>query len=519
MMAGSHARLRARAYRVWLVGCLCALLAHPLSADAAEPGQAQRTFRQGVEAYQAHRLEEAVRLFQQAITENPADSNSFYYLGLAQQRMKSHEKAVSAFREALKLAEGFEEVHLPLGISLYNLNHIEAARLELAKALLSDPANPNAHLFLGLIYMQRKQYPIAEPHFEAAKLNPELAPIARLNLGTLAFQLHQGETARREFEEVLRLSPEGELADIARTSLDVLARQEKSERPWKLSVEAGFEHSDNVTRIEADQVTNESDLSAILSAAASYRILDSSAWKAAIGYNFYQQLYDTVTTQDFQSHTGEMSLYKSYDMWEAGGEYSFNYNFLDESDFLQIQTVSARLHLFPQPWLFSQLSYSFQEKVFFQDKRRDGWAHLAGVNQFFFFDNFQGFVLVGLQYESENAHSGEFDFRGYTANASLRIPLAMVLPELSARRVSAFLPPDLSVEAGVTYRGRDFIKETESIGRRRNDDSRIYKIALKGSLLPGLTATVLYKYTNSGSNLGSVDYTENTFMVLFAYRF
>ena len=504
---------------VWLVGCLCVLLAHPSFTTAAEPKRAERTFRQGVEAYQANRLEEALRLFQQATSENPADSISFYYLGLTQQRLKSHEKAVLAFREALRLKEDSEEVHLPLGISLYSLKRREEARIELAKALRSDPTNGSAHLFLGLIYMERKQYPIAEPHFEAATLNPELAPLGRLNLGNLALQFHQEEKARREFEEVLRLSPEGELADIARASLDNLSRQKKAKRPWKLDVEVGFEHSDNVTRVEVDQVTNESDFSAILSGAASYRAFQNSGWTGGIGYNFYQQLYDKVTSQNFQSHTGEMSLYKSFSTWEAGGEYSFNYNLLDESDFLQIQAATARLHLFPQPWLFSQLSYSFQEKVFFQDNRRDALTHLAGVNQFFFFDNSRGFVLLGLQYENENARSGEFDFRGLTASATLRFPLAMILSAPSAQKAGTLLPPDLSIEGGFSYRGKDFTKQTDSIGGRRNDDSRIYKLALKGTLLPGLTATIQYKYTNSGSNLGSVNYTENTFMVLFAYRF
>jgi len=512
-------RVASLASSVLLGGCVCALLAYSSFAAAAEPKRSGHIFRQGVEAYQTHRLEEAVRLFHQAVTENPADSEAFYYLGLTQQRMKSHEKAAASFREALRLSEGFEEAHLPLGISLYSLKRYEEAAIEINRGLLSDPTNSSAHLFLGLVYMELKKFPIAEPHLRAATLTPDVAPIARLNLGTLAFQLHQEEKARREFEEVLRLAPEGELADAARTSLDALARQEKSKRPWKLSVEAGVEHSDNVTRIEADQVTNESDFSAVLSAAGSYRLLDTPAWKGSVGYNFYQQLYDKVATQDFQSHTGEMSLYKSFNKWEVGGEYSFSYNFLDEDDFLQIQAVTSRLHLFPRPWFFSQLSYSFQEKVFFQDKRRGGWAHLAGVNQFFFFDNSRGFVLVGFQYESENARSGELDFRGFTANASLRLPLAMILPGPSTRRASAFLPPDLSLEGGVTYRGKDFIKETESIGRRRNDDSRVYRIALKGSLLPGLTAAIQYKYTNSGSNLGSVNYTENTFMVLFTYHF
>lgn len=248
-----------------------------------------------------------------------------------------------------------------------------------------------------------------------------------------------------------------------------------------------------------------------------YRFFEKSGYTANAGYDFFQSVYDDISSQNFQSHTGEISFARAIRKWELGLDYSFNYNFLDKKDFLQIQTLSPRVSLQSAPWLYTQFSYSLQEKVFFRDSSRDAIAHIVGLSQFFFFDQNKGFLLIGGRVETENADGSQFDFRGYGANASLRFPLSWLHYLLAG--VFPETPWDPLFLTSVYYRLKDFTDTTPEIDRERKDETWTFQFSLETKLFLGIYGIIRFRHTKNDSNFNVVQYNENTLSLLIGHRF
>lgn len=509
-----------RGFGIWLVGAICCMaLASSAAEGAAAPESKPDLFQAGLKAYENGSYQKAIRLFQESIEKNPTESNSHYFLGITHQRLKKHQNAIQAFRKALSLNPERHDIQLPLGISLYRIKQYEEARLAFSKVLEGNPKSLDAHFFIGLIYLGEKKYRFAASHLEQAAKDKSLAPAAKLNLGTAYYHLKEFEKAKRQFQEVRQLDREGRFAESAKQLQELAESGSSLGRPWKLKAEGGIEFSDNVTQVESEQVTNVGDSAAIFSLEGQYKLFEKSGYGATAGYDFFQSVYDDITTQNFQSHTGGISFARAIKNWELGVDYRFNYNFLDKKDFLQIQTISPKISLLSKSWLFSQLSYSFQEKIFFRDSERDATAHLIGFNQFFFFAQSKGFLLIGGQFEAENADAQRFDFHGYSGNASVRFPLSLALSTLAGTEPTKNLPWNPVLLVGVSYRLKDFTSETPDIARERKDETWSIRAGLETKLFLGFYGIVQYRNTSNDSNLGTVKYNENILSLSIRHKF
>ena len=87
----------------------------------------EATFRLGLRAFQALQNEEALRLLQRAIQEDPSLANAHYFLGLTYQNLGDDEKALPAFQRALDLNPRLLEARSSFGASVYFLKRYREA--------------------------------------------------------------------------------------------------------------------------------------------------------------------------------------------------------------------------------------------------------------------------------------------------------------------------------------------------------------------------------------------------------
>jgi tetratricopeptide (TPR) repeat protein len=477
------------------------------------------TFQQAMSAYQAGRNQVAIKLFSEIVKRSPKDVRAHYFLGLAYQRVGADKKAIAMFRRILKLDPDYRDADQALGLTLYRLKQYRAAERRFRKILRRDKNDANANFFTGLIRQAAKDHAGAAPYFRRAAASPALAATARFNLGLAYYNLKRFDAARQSFEVVLTLSPEGELATGARQYISLMDSKARNDKRWSMGLEVGRERSNNISRAENDEVTGETDQAWVLGISGDYSFLKSDAWTGTAGYALSQSIYDNISAQNFQSHTATLSFTRELENFEAGLEYSFNHNTLDEQKFLRIHTISPSVSFFPQPTLYTTLGYDFLRKDFFSDRERDGFTNRVAANQFMFFAESKGYILLGLQYELENTFAPQYDLKSVYLNPVLQLPLAWAMTKSGWPSLAALMPRDAQARLGFSYRRKDYTKETASIGEERLDKTRNYGAALSAKILQDLKAEISFSHTDTDSNLVSVVSTENVWALTFSLDF
>jgi tetratricopeptide (TPR) repeat protein len=99
--------------------------------------QVTRLYQQGVEAYSAGQLRDAVRYFSQAGQQDPNFSDAFFNLGSIQYDQRNYPAAVDAFQRVLGLNPSDSEARFRLGLSYDKLQQFNEA----VNTLRAIPAN------------------------------------------------------------------------------------------------------------------------------------------------------------------------------------------------------------------------------------------------------------------------------------------------------------------------------------------------------------------------------------------
>lgn len=476
-------------------------------------------FQRGLTAYQAGRDQAAIRLFSEAVARSSGNVEFVYFLGLAQQRVGANRKAIALFRRVLKLDPARHDADQTLGLSLYRLKEFHAAERRFRKILRRDKTDANANFFIGLIRQELKDHRGAIPHFSRAAASPDLAPTARFNLGLAYYNLERMDAARRSFETVLTLLPRGDLVAGARQYIGLIDDRARTDRRWNLGLDIGRERSNNISRAVNDVVTGETDQAWVFGVSGDYNFLKSGPWAGAVGYALSQTIYDHISAQNFQSHTATLSFGREFEHFEAGLDYSFNHNTLDEQKFLRIHTISPGMSFFTQPTVYTTLGYDFLRKDFFSDRDRDGFTNRATANQFLFFAESKGYILIGLQYEFENTFAPQYDQQSVFINPVLQLPLAWAMTKSGWPALAALMPRDAQARLSYSHRRKDYTKETGSIGEERLDKTGNYSAALSAKIIDDLSGEISFSHTNTDSNLPSVVSSENIWALTFSYDF
>jgi tetratricopeptide (TPR) repeat protein len=120
---------------------------------------AERAFARGVQAYQAHRLPEAIQAYHAAVQLDPSMFKAHYNLGLAAAQAGNLPLALAAYETALALQPASLDARYNFALVLKQANNLADAVNELERIVRSSPNETRAHLALGNLYAQQLGQP------------------------------------------------------------------------------------------------------------------------------------------------------------------------------------------------------------------------------------------------------------------------------------------------------------------------------------------------------------------------
>lgn len=279
--------------------------------------------------------------------------------------------------------------------------------------------------------------------------------------------------------------------------------QDEDNKPWTIGASLGLEYDDNLTRIEQDIVSGDSDHAYIFELNGSYRFLDTSDLQLEAGYDFFQSIYDDRSDFDFQSHGFNLGAAHEEEKFDLSADINYTTANLDDLNFVDLFMFIPRVGISLSPALYTDISYMFQDKNFDTDNRRDASNHSISLSQFLFFMESKAYVSGTYRLESEDADGAEFDYVGHLLKAALKYPA----------------PFETIFKASLQFKFRDYDNITPSIGEERDDTITTFKLELAKKLSRLFDVRASYEHIDSESNLATVDFSENILYLVLAFQY
>jgi tetratricopeptide (TPR) repeat protein len=156
----------------------------------------------GIALTEANRPNEAISLFQKALTMEPENPLLWTNLGIAQQRTGDYEEALNSFRRAVYIDDDIPDPWVSMGLIYYELEEFEAAEECYQSALMREDAAPKTWNNLGVLYFVEGSFEEARHCFEEAVSLSPMYYEALFNLRDTCRELHDYRAAA-EFGRVL----------------------------------------------------------------------------------------------------------------------------------------------------------------------------------------------------------------------------------------------------------------------------------------------------------------------------
>lgn len=175
--------------------------------------------------FKKHDAKASVDEFKRAIKLDPWFGQAYMLLGLAQMQLRQWNDAQWAFAEATKVEPGNAKAYLGAGSALNEQKDYLGAQKLLQQSLELRPDSAEAHYEMARSLWGQSKWQLAEPHVrQAIELNKDYAGPHAL-MGNIYLQREDPEAALQEFEECLRLDPEGSMAPAVK---DMIAQLKKA---------------------------------------------------------------------------------------------------------------------------------------------------------------------------------------------------------------------------------------------------------------------------------------------------
>jgi Tfp pilus assembly protein PilF len=193
--------------------------------DANIPNSALVEFQKGSAALlKAHNVEEGIAHLEKAVAIYPKYSAALLLLGTAYMDQRQWDKAETTLRHVLVIEPKATAAHLALGELYLNQRKYPDSQTELLSAITLDPKSARGHLTLGRLYYELGDIVKAGPQVGMAlQIDPRLAE-GHLLAGNILLRAHQPENALAEFEEYLRLDPNGKYSAQATQTIEKIKK-------------------------------------------------------------------------------------------------------------------------------------------------------------------------------------------------------------------------------------------------------------------------------------------------------
>jgi len=214
------------------------------SIDAHVPAAAQKEFDKGVEALGEGGKDKttfAVKCFEKAVSIYPQFVEARLKLGTGYMDLEQWDKAEKALLATIEVDPKAFNAFFALSEVYLRQNKISDAEKVLTKGLAIQDASYLGHLNLARVYWEKSREvkdlaqakPALEKSYEEVKrallLNPDLGG-AHLLKGNLLLRVGRANDAVTEFNEYLRLEPNGPFATETRTLVDKIKKASSQSR-------------------------------------------------------------------------------------------------------------------------------------------------------------------------------------------------------------------------------------------------------------------------------------------------
>ncbi len=278
-----------------------------------------------------------------------------------------------------------------------------------------------------------------------------------------------------------------------------------------IRLEAGTESDSNLSVVELDQYSTQSDWAALLNARlnGSWKASDKLDLKA--GYNYLTKTYQDNESFDLAIQQMFADASYNFDVFTLGASVHNADAELADRDFLQLQQTSIYASRLFNKRFFVRAAANYQEKEFPGNSGRNANNTGFAGDMFVFFREGNTFIVAGVTREEEDAKQDQFNYDAFSLRASIN------------HKFQAWGKPS-KLQLGMRYHDRDYsavISDTDNSSNdsRRNDNHRIANIEWEINLTPKITATSKIERGNYESNFAAADYSETLASVTFGVTF
>ncbi len=497
--------------------CLSFLAASLATAEAiAQTTQAEsrysRTaereirFQVGTLRYSSGRLKEAEEDFRAIVTEDPADAEAWYFLGLSQLDQGLAAQAVDSLSQSLRLDPTSDEVRAARARANILLRNFGAAREDLA-VLEPDPKWRSVVDYLTgqLLYAEGKLDEAARAFANAKRAGSTESAPAGFYEGLTYLRMRQLVRARSTFRESALGADRDFVVAAASRQLDsVLAQQARQLTPWEFQLTLSYEYDSNVILISPDiplpiAVSNESDGRIVVQPRGSYSLIRNDQLEVGLEGNGYFSFQFDLTDFDVAALQGGPYVnYKLRDNLYASIRYGYNYVEQDYEKLFDRQTVTPQI-TWLQPRFGYTSSYFQYQYLNFSDPpqtdplNRDGSIYALGIVQGIslpelFSGAGQTTLELSYRYEYQDTDGSDFDGNFNSFGATFYAPLPVW---------------KLRADCGVSYAYDRYSNDNslDADGDPRRDDEWNVVVGLTKDLNKNLAFRVDYIYTDNDSNV------------------
>lgn len=192
--------------------------------DLSIPENARQEFEKGQDALKENKLDDGVAHLRKAIKLYDAFSQAYALLGTAYLGQRDWKDAEVALRKANELDPKFPDAYLELGAVFNQTKEYPKAETALLKGLELKPEAAGGHYELAKTYWAQGRWQDAAPHARQAVAGmPDLAPAHAL-LGNVMLRESNAQGALHEYQEYLRLDPNGTMAPNVRQMIEKIQK-------------------------------------------------------------------------------------------------------------------------------------------------------------------------------------------------------------------------------------------------------------------------------------------------------
>jgi tetratricopeptide (TPR) repeat protein len=180
------------------------------SVDARVPEEARKEYERGSAALAKGKDEDGRARLRRAVELYPDFFAAHMLLASSHTKAGRLEEAEASLERAAKIDPRSAAALVSLGEVRRRLKKTAEAQESLDAALKLEEASWQAHLALGRLYLDTERARLAAPHIgRALQLKPDFAD-GHLFAGNLLLKLNEPARALAEYEEYLRLAPNGD---------------------------------------------------------------------------------------------------------------------------------------------------------------------------------------------------------------------------------------------------------------------------------------------------------------------